>query len=92
MSLLRPSYLLHLEPLSCWPPLPCAAPTPTVSSRFTRTPMRAVPPQTLDDIPSSLEGYELPGLHDDDNEELEGHDDDRGYGGFAAEFSAGSVF
>ncbi|GLC50250.1 oxidative DNA demethylase [Pleodorina starrii] len=48
---------------------------------------------TLDDIPSSLEGFELPGLNDDDEDPMEapGGDEDR-FGAFAAEFSAGSVF
>ncbi|KAG2494257.1 hypothetical protein HYH03_007612 [Edaphochlamys debaryana] len=48
---------------------------------------------TLDEVPSSLEGYELPGLNDEEEEdEVEAPDDEDNLGGFAAEFSAGSVF
>ncbi|PNW70050.1 hypothetical protein CHLRE_17g703600v5 [Chlamydomonas reinhardtii] len=48
---------------------------------------------TLDDIPSSLgdADYQLPGLGDDDDG-VEAPEELGGYGNFAAEFSAGSVF
>ncbi|GFR48611.1 hypothetical protein Agub_g10522 [Astrephomene gubernaculifera] len=46
---------------------------------------------TLDDLGSSMEGFVLPGLDEDDG--MEAPNDDEHYdGAFAAEFSAGSVF